>query len=110
VKQRAGDFAADELAKAVNTPQRNAGIVKGWLQHAAQRPTLAFTVDIRHAQDLAAEFRRHGVKAEAVWGDDPDRSAKISRFRDRQTHVVDESKMIGRHEDPIAVVGAVGLI
>jgi hypothetical protein len=28
VKQRAGDFAADEPAKAVNTPQRNAGIVK----------------------------------------------------------------------------------
>jgi hypothetical protein len=25
VKQRAGDFAADEPAKAVNTPQRNAG-------------------------------------------------------------------------------------
>jgi superfamily II DNA or RNA helicase len=29
VRQRAGDFAIDELAAAVNTPERNAGIVKG---------------------------------------------------------------------------------
>jgi superfamily II DNA or RNA helicase len=88
VKQRAGDFAADELAAAVNTPERNAGIVKAWLQHADKRPTLAFTVDIQHAQDLAAEFRKWGVGAEAVWGEDPERSLKLQRFRNRETPVL----------------------
>lgn len=88
VKQRAGDFAADELAAAVNTPERNAGIVKGWLEHASGRPTLAFGADVRHAQDLANEFRKWGVKAEAVWGCDPERTEKLSRFRGRQTQVL----------------------
>jgi ATP-dependent helicase IRC3 len=88
VKQRAGDFATDELSAAVNTPERNAAIVKGWLGHASGRPTLAFTVDIQHARDLADEFCRYGVRAEAVWGSDPERADKLARFRARETNVL----------------------
>ena len=88
VKQRGGDFATDELAEAVNTPERNAEIAKCWLEHAIGRPTLAFTVNIAHAQTLAREFCRYGIKAEAIWGDDPERAAKVARFRARETQVL----------------------
>jgi hypothetical protein len=37
---------------------------------------MAFTVDIAHAQALAESFRERGVKAEATWGEDPDRDLK----------------------------------
>ena len=36
------------------------------------------SVDIQHAIDLAAMFQSHGVKAHAVWGDDPARADKIA--------------------------------
>jgi superfamily II DNA or RNA helicase len=88
VKQRLGDFATEELSAMVNTPERNAGIVKAWLEHSSDRPTLAFTVDIQHARDLAGEFSGYGISAEAVWGDDPERAEKLSRFRSRQTRVL----------------------
>jgi hypothetical protein len=88
VHRLAGDFKTDELSDAVNTPERNAGIVKGWQQHATGRPTIAFTVDIEHARDLAAEFQRRGVRAEAIWGDDPERRAKLGRFLRRATDVL----------------------
>ena len=81
VHSRAGDFAEDELADAVNNPERNALIVKEWYKHAYGRKTVAFTVDIQHALDLAAAFQAHGVQAQAVWGNDPLRADKLARHR-----------------------------
>jgi hypothetical protein len=68
-----GDFAQDELADTVNNPVRNQLIVKAWLDNAEERQTVVFTVDIQHALDLAEMFRQNGVKAEALWGSDPER-------------------------------------
>lgn len=77
VHTRAGDFAQDELSDEVNTPERNAIIVKEWYKIAYGKRTLAFTVDVQHALDLAAAFTAHGEPAKAVWGDDPERHEKI---------------------------------
>lgn len=77
VKTVAGDYAQQQLADAVNTPERNNLIVKAWREHAVGLSTIAFTVDIQHAKDLAATFQKHGIAARAVWGDDLDRAAKL---------------------------------
>ncbi len=45
------------------------------------RQTITFAVDIQHAVDLAAMFQSRDVKAEAVWGDDPNRAEKIARHK-----------------------------
>ncbi len=81
VKSTAGDYQQDQLSEAVNTATRNQQIVKFWLDHAEQRHTIAFTVDIAHAKDLAQTFASAGVKAEAIWGIDPDRAEKLARFK-----------------------------
>ena len=81
VKTRMGDFAVDQLADTVNNPERNYLIVQGWMKQAYQRPTVAFTANIQHALDLAKMFQSAGVKAEAVWGDDPDRREKLRKHR-----------------------------
>ncbi len=73
VKSTAGDYAQDELSLAVNTSPRNMQVVKFWLDNSERRTTIAFTVDIQHAKDLADTFQRAGVKAEAVWGTHPER-------------------------------------
>lgn len=73
----AGDFAQDELADAVNNPERNQLCVKAWLDNAEWRQTVGFTVNIQHAKNLAEMFRYYKVAAEAVWGDDPQRREKL---------------------------------
>ena len=88
VKMSGGDFSADSLAEAVNTPQRNQVVVKAWLDSAQGRPTIGFTANIQHAVDLAAMFVHYGVKSEAVWGTDPDRKEKIARLESGETQVL----------------------
>lgn len=81
IKTIAGDYALDELADTVNTPIRNELIVRAWQSKGNNRSTVAFTVDIAHAKDLAQAFRNAGVVAEAIWGDDPDRKQKLEDHR-----------------------------
>jgi superfamily II DNA or RNA helicase len=84
----AGDLNQAELSTAVNTPNRNKLVVQQWLRLGENRQTIGFTVDIAHAVALAAEFRLAGVKAEAVWGTDPERADKLRRHQERTTTVL----------------------
>ena len=79
-----GDFQPKELSAAINTETRNKLIVNGWREKGDNRQTLGFCIDIQHAKDLAEAFRGCGIKAEAVWGDDPDRARKLSAHRSRE--------------------------
>jgi superfamily II DNA or RNA helicase len=88
VKVTAGDFNQGQLADAVNTPERNMQAYKAWMKLAEDRQTIGFCVDIQHAQDMAALFRKHDVLAEAIWGDDPDRKKKLDLFRAGEIEVL----------------------
>ena len=46
-------------------------IIKAWKDYAQDRPTVCFTVDIKHAKDLSEAFMHNGVLAQPVWGNDP---------------------------------------
>jgi superfamily II DNA or RNA helicase len=101
VKTRMGDFAQNELEDAVNTPERNAIIVKEWYKVAYGKRTLAFTVDVQHALDLAAAFTAHGEPAEAVWGDDPNRHDKIRRHKTGAFNILCNCNVLGiGYDDP----------
>jgi len=101
VHTRAGDFAQDELSGEVNTPERNAIIVKEWYKVAYGKRTLAFTVDVQHALDLAAAFRAHGEPAEAVWGEDSDRHDKIYRHKQGLYSILCNCNVLGiGYDDP----------
>jgi ATP-dependent helicase IRC3 len=82
VSNKAGDFDQHELGDTVNTPARNDLIARSWLEHAKDRQTVMFTVDIAHAKGLAQAFKGHGISAEAIWGDDPDRAFKLKCHRE----------------------------
>lgn len=72
VATRQGDFVESQLSLAVNTPERNQAVVDAYLEHAAGRKTLTFTVDVQHAEDLADAFRENGVEAKALSGKTPE--------------------------------------
>jgi hypothetical protein len=81
VHTKAIDFDQGELGMAVNTAARNDMIARTWLEHAQERQTVVFAVDVQHARDVAAAFKRYGVAAEAIWGDDPERGEKLNAHR-----------------------------
>jgi len=88
VSTAGGDFNKIELEAAINTPERNKAIVEAWLKYGESRLTLAFVAGIAHAKALAEAFTAAGVAAEAVWGDDSERTDKIARFRQGVTRIL----------------------
>jgi ATP-dependent helicase IRC3 len=88
VKSTGGDYQQDQLSEAVNTVTRNEQVVKAWHEYAERRSTIGFTVDIQHAKDMAELFRATNVKAEAVWGDDPLRAEKLTKYKSGHIEVL----------------------
>lgn len=88
VRKVAGDFNVGQLARVVNTPERNQQAVAAWRDYAWNRRTIAFCVDIQHAKDLAAAFNAVGIVADWVSGEDADRDRKVQRLRDGDLDVI----------------------
>lgn len=88
VKVTAGEYQQDQLSSAINQEKRNQQILKAWQQYGENRQTVCFTAGIQHAQDLAELFKKNGIKAEAVWGTDPERASKLSRHQSGDIQVL----------------------
>jgi superfamily II DNA or RNA helicase len=101
VHTRAGDFAEDELANEVNTVERNIVIVKEWMKEAWDQKTVVFTVNVQHALDLAECFKKFGVNAAAIWGEDPERADKLLRHRHNGLTVLTNCQILTEgYDDP----------
>jgi ATP-dependent helicase IRC3 len=101
VSKGSGDFIKSELSHAVNTPERNKLVVEAWQKMGEDRQTIAFTVDIEHAEKLAKEFNDAGTTAQAVWGDDPDRKAKIEAHQRGEFRVLCNCSVLTEgYDDP----------
>lgn len=61
VATRMGDYAENDLAKAMNKAPLVADIVQTWLEKGERRPTLCFAVDRAHAMHLQQQFMAAGV-------------------------------------------------
>lgn len=83
-----GDYALGELSERINTPQRNQQIVEAWKRLGEQRKTVVYCANIQHTQAVAEEFRRVGIKADSLYGEDPERTEKLERHQLGQTTVL----------------------
>lgn len=90
VRVTRGDFNTKDLSSTVNTPARNRLAVAGWREYADGRPTIAFSVDVRHAHDLAAAFTQDGILALALSGDTPkeERRDALRRYQRGEITVI----------------------
>jgi superfamily II DNA or RNA helicase len=80
--------SVDRLAAIVDTPSRNQIVAAKYLELAAGKSAICFSVTVAHAAHLAQAMVDAGVAAEAVWGTDPDRTAKIARYKAGTTQVL----------------------
>lgn len=83
-----GDYQDGELGAMVS--QDTDQIVRAWIEHAADRITVAFTPNVASANDLRDEFERAGVKAELVVGSTrrDERQAVYARLASGVTRVL----------------------
>lgn len=90
VQVRAGDYASNQLSKAMRTKRIIGDVVATWAKHAIDRLTICFCVDKVHAHDLAAEFNAAGHAAEAITDETPDeeRADMFKRFEAGTTRVL----------------------
>jgi superfamily II DNA or RNA helicase len=88
VRAHDGDFTEKGISSAVNTPERNELIVKGWIEYLWPRQTMVFTVNVAHARDICAAFQRQGIRAAYSWGEDKERRAKLALFTSGQLDVL----------------------
>lgn len=90
VSTNRGDFNQRELADAVNNPHRNALAVESWATYAGDQSTIAFTVDVQHAHDLAAAFQVCGITAKAISGETPkdERRATLAAYTRGDVQVI----------------------
>ncbi|MGV3617959.1 MAG: DEAD/DEAH box helicase [Fimbriimonas sp.] len=90
VKTVAGDYDEKQLAKAVNTDAINELALSAWEQHARDRRTIVFCVDVQHALDVAEVFRAKGVSAACVHGGMKTREREdvIAAFRTGEVQVL----------------------
>jgi superfamily II DNA or RNA helicase len=68
VRTQLGDYNLSQLARAVNTEERNNTAYMHWAEIARDRQTIIFCVDVQHAKDVAQLFRDRNVQAEHVDG------------------------------------------
>lgn len=76
VKSRMGDYAQDELAKAMDKPAITGSAVAHYRKLAHRRPAVAFCVSLEHAEHTAMEFRSAGYRAMVVSGNSTDLDRK----------------------------------
>ncbi len=98
-----GDFAEGDLSRTVCTDDRNALIVRAYLDKAVGRRSIVFCAGVTHAQALAADFAAAGVRAVAVWGEMPfdERRSVIASFRNGNLDVVTNCGILTEgYDDP----------
>lgn len=91
VKTTAGELNLKDLTNEVNTISRNQLIVDSYKKYCEGRPCIAFCVDIKHAINLAEQFKMNGFDCEAVSSDEeltPGRSEKIKRFKEGKLNII----------------------
>lgn len=95
----AGDLAQNELEKTINISKRNELVVKSWTTYGENRPTIAFCSGVAHAKTLAQIFTNYNIKAEAIWGEDPQRTQKLKDFKTGNVTILTNCQLLGEGID-----------
>lgn len=90
IRSRAGDFALDQLAEAVDRPSIIGDAVAHYRKYAHGRRAVAFCVSIAHAEHTAAAFTQAGYRAVAISGNSTreERQAALTGLRQGTIDIV----------------------
>lgn len=85
-----GDYTASQLEETINTPLRNAIVVKAYLEFAPQQKAVVFASGVQHAADLATSFAQKQISVRVVIGSTPDeeRAQTLADFTSGKVRVI----------------------
>ena len=109
VRTRAGDYAKDQLANAVDKPSITGDAVQHYQRLASGKRAVAFCVSVAHAQHVAHEFAGAGIPAEFLDGtlDALERDRIMKRFEAGETKVLASCDLISEGVDVPAIEVAI---
>jgi len=80
LRRRAGDYAADQAATAMDRPTVTGDAIAHYQRLAPGQRAIAFCCSIDHAIHVAASFNAAGIPAATLLGNTPDRDAVVAAF------------------------------
>ena len=90
VRITAGDYNESDLDKELNTSSIVGDVVKNTIQYLENRKTLVFAVTIGHCQNLANEYKLHGLKVGVYHSkmNTQERELVLNQFRNNQIQML----------------------
>ena len=109
VKTSMGDYALDDLAKAVDKPTITGDAITHYRRFLDGRPAIAFCVTVEHAKHVAATFNEAGIAAASIDGtmSGAERDAVINGLKSGAIKVMTSCELISEGFDVPAVSGAI---
>lgn len=109
VHVRGGDYVTSELAAAMDKPSITGNAVEHYLRLAPGKRAIVFCCSVKHAEDVAAEFRAGGVASEHIDGrmEDYVRAGAIHRFVTGKTLVLTSVQLVTEGFDLPAIEVAI---
>jgi len=80
LRRRAGDYAADQAATAMDRPTVTGDAIAHYQRLAPGQRAIAFCCSIDHASHVAASFNAAGISAATLLGNTPDRDVVVAAF------------------------------
>ncbi|KAG0325180.1 hypothetical protein BGZ99_000957 [Dissophora globulifera] len=106
IKMKDGEYSNRHLSHIVNSPQRNAAVVQGYLKEGGNRKsTIVFAADISHVKELTQVFQEQGVDARAITSLNTEAESLqlIRDFRERKFPVIVNCSILTEGTDIPAV-------
>lgn len=105
IKVRAGDYAAEDIEKAIDKPTITGDAVATYLKHARGKRCVVFCATLKHAQHVCDAYNASGVRAEYMDGNTSsiERQAILDRLSRGDTLVLVNVELVIEGVDVPAV-------
>ena len=109
IKTRAGDYAKDQLAGAVDKPMITGDAVQHYHRLVPGKRAVAFCVSVEHARHVAAEFAASGVSSEFLDGtmEPAERDRILKAFEAGSVKVLTSCDIVSEGFDVPAIEAAI---
>jgi len=88
VRTRAGDYANDQAAAAMDRPTVTGDAITHYQRYAGAQQAIAFCCNVKHAVSVCDAFKTAGISAELLLGGTQDREQVVADFAANRTRVL----------------------